>query len=93
LGLGRWRLTLIRDALAEPPLPVAVSLGAVNSRNHMTMTAPSGRSWVILEQMMRVTATVITMAQAVEKKLNPMFIRRSTASTSRNTTIPTPQAT
>ncbi|MBA8825541.1 hypothetical protein FHX42_002892 [Saccharopolyspora lacisalsi] len=43
--------------------------------------------------MRRVTAIVMTTAQAVEKKPKPMFIRRSTASTTRKTMAPTPQAT
>jgi hypothetical protein len=84
---------LIWAALAAPPLAVAFSRGAVNSRNHIVMTAPNGRSWLIREQMIRVRAIVITTAHAVEKKPNGMFIRRSAASTSRNTTIPTPHAT
>jgi hypothetical protein len=57
------------------------------------MTAPSGRSWLIREHTSLVTAMVITTAQAVGKKLKGMFIRRSSSSTKRNTTIPTPQAT
>ncbi|GAB3297603.1 hypothetical protein GCM10027563_40290 [Parasphingorhabdus pacifica] len=92
-GLGRSALTRTRAALAAPPWPVVRSLGAVSSRSHITITAPSGRSCVMREQMIRVTATVITTAHAVEKKLKPMFIRRSNASTSRKTTSPTPQAT
>ncbi len=56
-------------------------------------TAVSGRSWLIREPISRVSRMVISNAHPVEKKLKPMPSWRSTATTTRNTTIPTPQAT
>ncbi len=59
----------------------------------MVSTAPNGRSWLIFDVMTRVSAMVMTNAHAVEKNPNPMPICRSTASTTRNSGMPTPQAT
>ena len=83
----------MRAALAAPPVADVFSRGAVSSRSHIVITALSGRSWLIREQMSLVSATVMTTAHAVEKNPKPIPSRRSTARTSRNTTMPTPQAT
>jgi hypothetical protein len=80
-------------ALAAPPLPSWARRGAVSSRNHITVTAPSGRSWLIRLQITLVVMIVITTAHAVEKKLNPNPILRSISSTNKKVTIPTPHAT
>jgi hypothetical protein len=56
-------------------------------------TAVSGRSWLIREPISRVSRMVMSSPQPVEKKLKPMPSWRSTPSTRRNTTVPTPQAT
>nr|BFF00665.1 hypothetical protein GCM10020241_23400 [Streptoalloteichus tenebrarius] len=92
-ALGRVGLTRILAALTAPPRAEEFSLGAVSSRSHIRPTADSGRSWLIRAQMIFVRTIVMTRAHAVEKKLNPMPIRRSTVSTSRKTAMPTPQAT
>ncbi len=59
----------------------------------MAITAPSGRSWLIRAVMNLVSTMVMTKAHAVVKNVKPKPIWRSTVSTTRNTTMPTPQAT
>jgi hypothetical protein len=56
-------------------------------------TAPSGRSWLIREQISRVSTIVATNAHAKVKKPTLKPMNRSTARDSTNTRIPTPQAT
>jgi hypothetical protein len=80
-------------ALTAPPLPAERSRGAWSSRIHMVNTAPSGRSWLIREQMSLVSTTVAITAHATVKKPNPKPTARSPVRTSTNTRMPTPQAT
>jgi len=80
-------------ALAAPPRDCGAHRGAVSSRNHISVTAPSGRSWLIRLQITLVVTIVTTTAQAVEKNPKPKPMRRSISNTTRNVTIPTPQAT
>jgi len=85
-------LTRTLVALTAPPWPAVASRGAVNSRNHIEVTAESGRSWLIFAQMTRVNTIVTTMPQAIDQK-SEIPIRRSTVNTRRKTTTPTPHAT
>jgi hypothetical protein len=82
-----------RVALAAPPAPAGFSLGAFSSRIHMVNTAPSGRSWLIREQMSLVSTIVSTTAQATVKNPKPKPTARSPVSTRMNMRMPTPQAT
>ena len=92
-GRGRLLRTLTRVALAAPPVPLEASLGAVSSRPHMVSTAINGRSWLIREQMNLVSTTVMTRPHAMVKKPKPKPTARWTLNTTKNTRMPTPQAT
>lgn len=67
-GRGRCARTRIRVALAAPPMAVVFSRGDCSSPSHIAKTALSGRSWVIRRVTKRVTAIVMTRAQAAGKK-------------------------
>ncbi|AUI63731.1 hypothetical protein BKN51_39980 [Amycolatopsis sp. BJA-103] len=79
--------------MAAPPVPVVRSLGELSSFAAIPATAPSGRSWLILDVINLVITIVATKAQAVEKNPKLQPAHRSAVSTSKKTGIPTSHAT